>query len=362
MTLAHMVQDHIQSNAADWYPQLSARDITVDHLSGHRRQRSDLLRFRISAGAQEVFILCKVATPPEARHGQGPPSRPRLGDPDDASRKLTFEYEALRGMWARLADIDDRRLAAVRPLDLLEEHGALLIEEVASRSLRDLLVDASRPGGSALRDRLPDLFEAAGTWLGVFHSLELQLDGSRRCTPDDYRTALRSYSGWLIARGAPQGLLSQAVSVAAEERADADPAAGPGHGDCAPRNVLVRRDGRILMIDPLARWRVPVEDDLAYLVASLRVNRARVLTGGMLPPDSALGPLENALLRGHPGVSSGSLNASLVLILMDRWAASLARPFRSGPGRHVLDALERRRLAAELSGIVDDPRVQGRGG
>lgn len=359
MTTAELIEEHIRRSAASWYPALDRRGLTVERLSGRQRRRSSLMRFRVGDGHSQFRLLAKIATPPE--EVAGPPERPRLGEPDDAVRKLAFEHGALEAMWRRLEGSDDDRIAAVRPLDLLEEHGILLIEEVPSRTLRDLLVDAAQPWGGRTRELLPALFEAVGAWMGVFHSLDLPVEGTLRVTVTGYTDALSAYASWLAERGAPSGLLHDAVEVASHSLADsgADQRTGPVHGDCAPRNVLVRRDGRVLLVDPLARWRAPVGDDLAYLIASLRVNQVRVLTGGAFPPRSVLRPLEDALLRGHPFGRDVPLRASMVLVILDRWAAGLARPFQTGAVRDLVDALERRRLTAELQELVRGQRSTG---
>lgn len=351
MTDVDAVHDHIWRNAADWYPSLGSRTLRVSLLSDRRRRRSRLIRFEVGDGQRHVTILCKIATPPETAGST--PSRPRLGEPDDARRKLPYEYAALRAMRSRIAT-DDPRIAAVRPLDLMEEQGVLLMEEEPSRTLRDLLVDAARPGASDLRRRLPDLFMAVGAWLGEFHRLDLPSDGTRRASAVDHAGALRKFADWLTDRGAPSELVSRAVETATQDAPSSDLRTGPVHGDAAPRNVLVGRDGRVMMIDPLARWRVPVWDDLAYMLASLRVNRLSVLTAGRLPPRSTLATLESAFLAGHPHGDMRRVRASLVLILLDRWAAGLAPPHPTGPARDLFAAMERRRIAAELCHLLRD--------
>jgi hypothetical protein len=109
-----------------------------------------------------------------------------------------------------------------------------------------------------------------------------------------------------------------------------------GHGDFAPRNMLLRQ-GRLAVIDPLPRWQVPVYDDLCRFLVGLRLIGEQVHTHGLAFGSDTLDALEEAAIAAYLGADAqrAALRAYQLLILMDKWTAMLDSPRRDLRGRVV---------------------------
>ena len=75
------------------------------------------------------------------------------------------------------------------------------------------------------------------------------------------------------------------------------------HGDYAPRNVLVSPSGGVAVIDAMPTWRAPVHEDVARMIAGLRLMRLQLLSGGLGAAAAALDgdALVAALAWAHSG-------------------------------------------------------------
>jgi Ser/Thr protein kinase RdoA (MazF antagonist) len=121
-----------------------------------------------------------------------------------------------------------------------------------------------------------------------------------------------------------------------------------GHGDFAPRNIFNRAPDGVTGFDMVTEWRAPVLEDVAHFLLSLSVHgpRARLLS------PARIADLRSAFLRGYFGtesVPSGELACVGVLVLLDKWAAAVARG--GGPGDDgARSRAFRRDLATVLGG------------
>ncbi len=125
---------------------------------------------------------------------------------------------------------------------------------------------------------------------------------------------------------------------------------GDLHGDVNTANVLVDGSGRVALIDPNRRRGVVLED-VAHLVAELRVSKLRVALG------TAAGRrrdrLAQAVVGGYRPVRPEVLGPLIGLDLVERWGEIEAR-LAADPRRVVMPAV-RRHLRAEIERAVSPP-------
>jgi hypothetical protein len=273
----------------------------------------------------------------------GPPAgaRPRLRSEAATAQELTLLE------WAGLVEIerscsDTSGLGVVRPLLLMREDAGLVMSFVDAPTLRGTVLGLSRlrRGAGRLDDAIAGC-ALAGRWLRTFQEGSRSSDRPvRQGTRADVVDRLHAYGDFLgsetwrrIARAGADlvaGLFPHDLPLAV------------GHGDFAPRNMLLR-DGRLTVIDPLPRWQVPVYDDLCRFVVGIRLIGERVHTHGLALGADTVDALEEAAVAAYlePDADRAPLRAYELLILMDKWAAML-----DNPRGDVLGRLARRSAAA----------------
>lgn len=274
----------------------------------------------------------------------GPPgvTRPRLRKEAASADELTLlEWTGLEAIHDACAGVQG--LGAVRPLLLAREDAALVMSFVEAPTLRSVILGLSRlRPGQGRYDEAVTGCALAGRWLRVFqHAAIPGATGSpdserpvRQGTRAEVVEQLRAYGDFL---GSPawRRLATRGMELAG----DVLPAELPvavGHGDFAPRNVLLRH-GRLTVVDPLPRWRVPVYDDLCRFLVGIRLIGEQVHTHGLALGSDTLDALEEAAVAAYLAADSerASLRAYQLLILMDKWTAMLDSPRRGVRGTMV---------------------------
>ncbi|MEO8494842.1 MAG: hypothetical protein ABI614_07210, partial [Planctomycetota bacterium] len=100
---------------------------------------------------------------------------------------------------------------------------------------------------------------------------------------------------------------------------------GLAHGDFAPRNVIVSDNGRITVLDTLARWRAPIHENLALFLLSLQLSRGAktLLTRSPI----GLTTISRAFLSGYRGNAEcewPTLRLFILQALLDRGCSYLS--------------------------------------
>jgi hypothetical protein len=236
----------------------------------------------------------------------------------------------------------DPDFAAVRPLDHLADHDAILMEYVDAPTLRDVLVRSSRFSPRLGRGRPrghEDAWLRVGAWQRAFQR-QVPGDGLpvRQGTRNDVVDRFEAFETFLADRLGPRAV-GEAARCGAVLAAGVLPAHLPlavGHGDYAPRNVFLLQDGRLAVFDPLARWRVPHYEDVCRFLVAMRIQGVQVHTHGAAYGAGELDRRERAVIEGYCGGDAGRvshLRCYQLLITLDKWAALVDTPARSWPGR-----------------------------
>lgn len=288
----------IEAAGPSWFPELR-QPARARVREAHVRPQSALAIVEFSDDATGRAVVVKMPFP--SGHPSLPP-RPRLGLDTGFDEKHATEWRALVAAWDELASTRDG-VGAVRPLEHVEEAGILVIEHVRATPLRSHLRE---PIAAAHCRR-------AGRWLAIFQQAPgLASLPVRRSQASESAAMCERFASHLATP-----LARRLAARAAEILEEVEPQLGAGHGDYAPRNVLVEGDV-VRAIDPLGMWRVPVLEDVAFFTVQLAV--------GARPGGSGRrSALRAAFLEGHGTPDDRRLWATEALVLLDMWAAT-ARP------------------------------------
>lgn len=284
-------------------------------------------------------LFAKLALPGEDAVSEV--QRPRLVPVSNAAERLQSEAEALWRLADRLPD-DDPDLATVPVVHWEESPPLLVVEWVEGKALSQALSPLPRPGRRA-RPR-PQLLEGAGRWLRIFHSLT---DGEPLAYgfPDDVVAWLGAVEEYFAGRPRADRWRSlvEVLAEAVQRNRSLDPAIGLHHGDMAPRNLMVRDDGRIVGIDAGVKWQAPRAHDLGVFLVDLHLRST--LGNGARGDDFFAG-------YGFPadeGLAAADLFSAIAVV--DRQVAWSAREeVRMGKkGRRVLEGARLNSLANRLT-------------
>ena len=325
----------VTSRLGEWYPdRATGPDVRVAVEFDDRRSINRVVRLRVIRGDASVATLIVKTENSDPAAVIVADERPRLMPVTDAGIRQTLEFEALRLLERRLDEVGDRRLRAIRALAVLEGSGALVMEAFEGRPLPRLLLRSTLRHRAA-PSRPAALVNAAGAWLRVLHDIPTADSAPvRQGTPDELVACFTRF-GEFLATAAPSRDLRRTIDIGREAAAGISllPVA-MSHGDFAPRNILVDRQGRIAVIDLLARWRAPRYEDLAAFLLAMRTSRVNATTSGLLF-GRAIDRLEPAFLAGYFGgepVPLHKIRLYELLLLLDKWSARLARRAKGADG------------------------------
>jgi hypothetical protein len=328
----------IESKLPIWLPDAEVHGPVV---LGRKRQRRSSRIIRLSVGEPPRYRLFVKATPvagPASARG----TRPRLVPLSDPRERATLELHALQAVERRLGPAGTDRFDVLHPLGVIDDGMALAMLTHEGVSLYRTLSRVSRARRSAVSPEV--LVQRAGAWLRQFHDAPTDADlPARQARAADVARALADFGDFLLAERKSRELAEMVARAIAETANLPDPLpVRPSHGDFAPRNLIVGRDGRLTAIDLLGHWRAPLYEDLATFLVALHSGRQTALTGGRLlrrPVDV----LERHFLAGYAGddvLPRRPIALYEFLLVLDKWSSRLTRLEGAG----ALGRIERRLL------------------
>lgn len=350
-TLTQVIAPHTH----EWFPERPHSRLEVRVLAD--RPKCVLLTVHLDGSGVPV-ALAKLRR--DSGDGPGGGTRPRLRQEAATAEELTLlEWDGL--VTIERACGDGPGLGVVRPLLLMREQAGLVMSYVDAPTLRSIVLGLSRLRRG--RGRFDDAVSGctlAGRWLRTFQERSGESDRPvRQGRREEVVDRLHAFGEFLGSEA------WRRLASAGAERATATlPRELPvtvGHGDFAPRNMLLR-DGVLTVIDPLPRWRVPAYDDLCRFLVGIRLIGEQVHTHGLAFGSETLDSLEEAAVTAYLGTADRApLRAYQLLILMDKWSA-----MRDQPGRDLSGRLTRRsaaladhRVRAEAERLLDLAAAQG---
>jgi hypothetical protein len=318
-----------------------------------------LVSATVSAGEEALDVVVKL---PRAPQGASL-SCARLVEPvTDPERKSRLEYAALAAAADEFSHLGDERFGWVQPYAHLPELGALVVAELQCPTLDQLLrrVGPRRFPSSDQHAAMRNL----GALLGVFHTLQTPEMEHRADTSAELAAELSGLIGSLRDAGRAARLPSDIDRVGEwlGAASDSQPLVlGLGHGDLAPRNVFVDADLKITLIDSLGRFRVPVQEDAAYLLVELSTGSTRFARRGVPRSPAQVRALRSAFLDGYPMADDPVLWFFELRAFLDKWRSLLRhrdRARRNGVGRRgrrgsTVSSAREYVLAREVAAVVD---------
>lgn len=364
---------HLRTDAHRYLDGVRPRQLQVELLTARRHRFSKTYRFRIAGENVERQVFAKVMSVSNAGSVALEHERPRLASIHDwVNIRPRFEYQALRAVFEHFDRVADPRLGAVQPLEYLEGRRAIVMEVIQQPTLRELLWKATRFTAPINGVDLDIVFRHAGAWLREFH--QVRVDGHHpstlRARRGDVLDALTVYTDFLATGLPATRFFEDAVSTATARAPAILPATLPlglGHGDFAPRNIFVSPERRVTVIDMLGRWRVPIYEDIAYLLTALRTAGPQRVTHGLAFHPDRLARYENEFLAGYfdrERIPHGAIALFNLLLVLDRWSSFANRTDRATVVRRARkaasQAISNRYLfheAERLVGAIADART-----
>lgn len=322
-------EDHIRKYAAQYFPGLKAQEINVRLVNGQRNRHSQFYRFEVRGGGKSFRALVK--TPPS----QSPPkARPKLGPMIEPSAKFEAQYKAMSRIHEYFTGLADPRFGAVRTLDIVTEHRAIIMEEVPAPSLRHLVEQTSRlknPLRASSPNNLALVFRNAGVWLCKFHSMpavqpvKVTHNGQRV----DFIVTINKLVDFLINADPRNSFLRQIATKTVQDAMQVLPEELPlglRHGDYGLSNILAGWDGKITVLDTPAICHSPIYEDLAYLLVGLKAKWSQVFSLNMAYDSDQFALYEREFLSGYFGQSPipyRIIRLYEVQALLVRWSSKI---------------------------------------
>jgi len=295
-------EHHIRQHAVQYFPGLEAQDMNVRLVNGRRYRHSQFYRFEVSGGGNSFRALVK--TPP--LHTP-PKDRPKLGPRIEPFAKFEAQYKAMSKIHEYFTGLADPRFGAVRTLDIVAEHQAIIMEEVPAPSLRHLMEQTSRlknPLRASAPNNLALAFHNAGAWLCKFHSMptvqpvKVTHNGQR----SDFITTINKLVDFLIAADPRNLFLQQIAAKTVQDAMQILPEELPlglRHGDYGLSNILAGLDGKITALDTPAICHSPIYEDLAYLLVGLKAKWSQIFSLNLAYDSHQLASYEREFLSGY---------------------------------------------------------------
>ena len=323
--------DHIQEYATQYFVDLEPSQIEVQFEEARERTNSILYKFTLGDKVQSYSVLVKVplyrGLPASETQGVSY-YKPRLFPRTEPRDMHRLEYAALSTIYEYFNNLDEKHLGAIRVLDYLPEHHAILMEESRDPSLRQLFFETSRLH-IAFKPRKLDLpFQNTGKWLHLYHGMSKEDDVKiRHAYRYEYIEAVDNLTGFLAMASGDKAFFQKTASMleigALKILPDLLPL-GLGHGDFAMRNILVGPGARVSVIDTFAKWRTPIYEDIGFFLTALKMSGPQLISQGTAFTLDKLVVYEHAFLKGYYDqnpIPYSAIRLYEILAMLDKWAS-----------------------------------------
>ena len=323
-------KDNIQQHAREYFPKLTADSITVQLRTEQERPSASLYRYDVRDEIQNysIFVKVPVRNLPRGTVRKSNYEKPSLFQKADAQDMHWLQYTALTSIYQYFSELNDANLGAIHVLDYLPEYHAVVMEESVDPSLQKLFLKENRFEGWLPHQDLTPAFHNAGKWLQKYHTMPKEQGVKiRDQVREDYIEAIGTLTDFLAHAWGDETFFKHTASIIGrycEEILPESLPLGLGHGDYALRNILVGPKSRVTVLDTFSKWRVPIYEDIGYLLNSLNTTYSQVVSQGLLFSSRQLETYESAFLTGYFGTGQiPYLNIRLyeMLALLDKWSS-----------------------------------------
>lgn len=355
---ASWITEYLRANAGSYFSDLAGKNVAVD-IDGGGRVLSTVYRFRLRSDDIEHSVIVKMRGPRETAPRD---NRPRLKPIFDQNLKFKFEHAALSAIDEYFSSLRDPRFGTIRTFEFIEEHDAIIMERATQPSLKLLMARTNRIQKLLSRNDVLEATENSGAWLRAFHSAppfpgsRVRHD-SRRHFIDvvndftQYLSAHRSYGDFFER-------VRKSIDEAAVRHLPGTLPTAMGHGDFAPRNILVGPGATVTVYDTLGTWRPPIYEDIGFFVGGLYTTRIQAVTRGAVFSRRDLERQERSFLEGyfgHDAIPTQTVALFAIQGLLDKWSAYVQEEAASlkSKGRSIRARLVSSALDAQLRREID---------
>ncbi|HEU0295010.1 MAG TPA: hypothetical protein VFR47_19870 [Anaerolineales bacterium] len=329
--------DHIRKHASNYYRDFGTEQTGVHLVDKMERRTVILYRFRVSNNTQTHSVFVKVPSPlsPTSPTNGSVCEKPPLFPKVDPHDKLRLQYSALKAIYEYFTSLHTQNLGAIRVLDYLPEYDAIFTEESYDLKLRQLFFRKNRLYSKFFDNGLIPAFRNAGAWLSAYHKMPKDEDVFPRDSHrEDYMEAIIKLKDFLVKTLGDESFFNTTSSILLNEAQEIFPKSLPlglGHGDFAPRNILIGPDARVTVLDTLARWRTPIYEDIGYFLNELKTSYPQVVSQGLAFSANQLATHEQAFLKGYfdqEPIPYSAIQLYEALALLDKWSSTIARLYQ----------------------------------
>jgi hypothetical protein len=358
-THATVFKQHLLEHASQYFADFEQGRVDVQLINELKRRQSTLYRFQVGSAGLRRSVLVKVSSLSSRGENRANEEaqlsirRPRLAAVADPESKFQLEWAALSAIQDYFQSLHDPRFGTIPMLDLLPDYRAFMMEEVKHPNLRQLFMRTSRLAPPWKSIDLTVAFRNAGAWLSAYHALPKHNYVEPRHTQrSEFIDSIDMFTDFLANALGNKPFWQKVASISEVSALDILPETLPlglGHGDFAMRNILVEPTNRVIVLDTLARWRIPIYEDIAYFLTELRTSWPQVLSQGLVYNSGRLGCYEREFLNGYFGQEAVPLcriRLYEIQTLLDKWASWLMHGKQQGTG---IQAMARKLRFASLN-------------
>lgn len=359
-TYTDIFAEHLIKEAARFFPELTSSPVEVVFRSLDERPTAILYRYAIVGGGEQYPVLVKQRheqhTTPEVAN-----QRP-LRYKTDSSEKYRLESQALMTIESYFKELNDERFGFIRVLDTLPQHQALVMIESRDSRLHTLVLSNNRLQSKFSPDDLNPVLHNAGAWLRHFHGLSP--DENVKIvyeTRRDYLDSTATFTDFLTEQTGDYNYFENLIKILhhyANDNLSENLPTGRFHGDFSTRNILVGENSRVTVIDTLARWHVPIYEDIGTFLIWFHVNQLQVFTQGLSFDPEWVRRCEQAFLEGYFGadpIPYNDITLFKIQVLLDQWTALVTRfNRRKWLGQRIAKQVRERLSVKLFKAVIQD--------
>jgi hypothetical protein len=347
---AAVFKDHIREHAFRYFLGFEPEQTRVELLNKQERATALLYQFAVSNDVQAHTVFVKVfrRSSPNSQAHRLQFEKPLLFPKADAEERHRLQYTAHKTIYDYFTSLDKEQLGAIRVLDYLPQHCAILTEGASEPSLRKLWWRKNQLFATHASDDLLPAFQNVGKWLRMYHTMPKKEDVNVRDSHrDDYIEAINKLSDFLGKTVGHEVFFREnalTVTNKANEFLPASLPLGLGHGDFALRNIFVGENARVTVFDTLANWRTPIYKDIGYFLNDLKFSFPKLISQGFAFGPDQLMEYEYSFLKGYfenNPIPYAEIRLYETFALLDKWSSAIAKSFRK---RAFLKVVGRPRL------------------
>ncbi len=249
---------------------------------------------------QDIAIRIKIARNPDT-----PTLEHAIAD--EILRQIgRREFTSLMAVYDLIQEDSNSNLCAIQVLGYLSDFNAIIMVELPSRNLKDMLYDLRmRVGIQKFRQRFSNAMVDIGQFLRLYHGRI----GQSRLEPFDGELFRKSVTTTINKVSNVLDFLDltklQVSFFDVINQTDSQLIHNAAlHRDFAFRNIVMTPDNRVAILDMDARlsWqRQPIYLDISRLIVDLVVQKVKILSLGFLVPERYLHQYERLFLGGYFG-------------------------------------------------------------